>query len=117
GGDAQGVRRIETENRHGRKRDGRLATGSPRLGDGEEASLQMSEDRRAEQPNPGELLMTFEHGQDVYRVELRDFQEYGVEGQIFQNGILLEGTRFSGRPLAERWAERKREAILKGGVW
>ena len=69
------------------------------------------------QPNPGELLMTFEHGQDVYRVELRDFQEYGVEGQIFQNGILLEGTRFSGRPLAERWAERKREAILKGGVW
>jgi len=61
--------------------------------------------------------MTFEHGQDAYRVELRDFQPYGVEGQIFQNGVLLEGTRFSVRALAERWAERKREAILKGGVW
>ena len=43
------------------------------------------------EPNPGELLMTFEHGQDVYRVELRDFDPYGVEGQIFQNGILLRG--------------------------
>ena len=69
------------------------------------------------QPQPGELLMAFEHGQDAYRVELRDFQPYGVEGQIFQNGVLLEGTRFSVRALAERWAERKREAILKGGVW
>ena len=25
------------------------------------------------QPQPGELLMTFEHGRDLYRVELRDF--------------------------------------------
>jgi hypothetical protein len=68
-------------------------------------------------PQPGEHLMSFEHGQDVYRVELRDFHPHGVEGQIFQNGVLLEGTRFSVRALAERWAERKREAILKGGVW
>jgi hypothetical protein len=65
------------------------------------------------QPNPGELLMTFEHGQDVYRVELRDFQPYGVEGQILLNGVLLEGTRFTVRALAERWAEQRREAILK----
>jgi hypothetical protein len=65
------------------------------------------------QPQPGELLMTFEHGQDAYRVELRDFQPYGVEGQIFQNGVLLEGTRFSVRALAERWAEQKRAKILK----
>jgi len=58
--------------------------------------------------------MTFEHGQDVYRVELRDFEPYGVEGQIFQNGILLEGTRFTVRVLAERWAEMRRAQILKG---
>jgi hypothetical protein len=51
------------------------------------------------QPQPGELLMTFEHRQDVYRVELRDFQPHGVEGQIFQNGVLLEGTRFTVRAL------------------
>jgi len=68
------------------------------------------------QPQPGELLMTFEHGQDVYRVELRDFQPYGVEGQIFQNGVLLEGTRFSVRALAERWAEVRRAQILQGGA-
>ena len=64
------------------------------------------------QPKLGELLMTFEHGQDVYRVELRDFQPYRVEGQIFQNGILLEGTRFSVRALAERWAQVRRAQIL-----
>jgi len=67
------------------------------------------------QPNPGEVLMTFEHGQDVYRVELRDFQPHGVEGQIFQNGVLLEGTRFTVRELAVRWAERKRAEILRTG--
>jgi hypothetical protein len=41
------------------------------------------------EPQPGELLMTFEHGQDVYRVELRDDQPHGVETQIFINGELL----------------------------
>jgi hypothetical protein len=30
------------------------------------------------EPKPGELLMTFEQRQDVYRVELRDFQPNGV---------------------------------------
>src|SRR5262245_42043164 len=60
------------------------------------------------QPNPGELLMTFEHGQDVYRAELRDFQPHGVEAQILQNGVLLAGCRFTVRALAVRWAEQKR---------
>src|SRR5262245_14579955 len=68
------------------------------------------------QAQPGELLMTFEHGQDVYRVELRDFQPHGGEGLIFQNGILLEGTRFTVRALAERWAERKRADSEKSCV-
>ena len=31
------------------------------------------------------------------RVELHDYHAYGIEGQIFQNGILLEATRFSVR--------------------
>jgi hypothetical protein len=31
-----------------------------------------------------------------------------------QNGILLEGTRFTVRALAERWAELRRSQILKG---
>jgi hypothetical protein len=68
------------------------------------------------QPNPGELLMVFERGQDVYRVELRDFQPHGVEGQLLQNGVLLEGMRFSVRALAERWAEVRRAQILQGGA-
>lgn len=69
-------------------------------------------------PQPGELLMSFEHGQDVYRVELRDYQPYDVDGQIFQNGLLLEGTRFTLRALAERWAQvrRAREAELERNV-
>jgi hypothetical protein len=67
-------------------------------------------------PKPGELLMTFEHGQDVYRVELRDFQPHGVEAQIFQNGVLLGGTRFSVRALAERWAQVRRAQILNRGA-
>ena len=67
------------------------------------------------QPNPGELLMKFEYGQDFYRVELRDFQPHGVEGQLLQNGVLLEGTRFTVRELAVRWAEKKRAEILRTG--
>ena len=49
-------------------------------------------------------------------MELRDFQPYGVEGQIFQNGVRLEGTRFSVRVLAERWAEVRRAQILNGAA-
>ena len=67
------------------------------------------------QPQPGELLMTFEHGQDGYRVELRDFQPHGVETQIFQNGVWLAACRFSVRALAVRWAEQKRAEILRTG--
>jgi len=66
------------------------------------------------QPSPGELLMTFERGQDAYRVELRDFQPHGVETQIFQNGVLLSACRFTVRALAVVWAEQRRAAILKG---
>jgi hypothetical protein len=67
------------------------------------------------QPQPGELLMTFEHGQDVYRVELRDFQPHGVETQIFQNGVLLTACRFTVRALAVAWAEKKRAETLRTG--
>ena len=67
------------------------------------------------EPTPGERLMTFEHGQDVYRVELRDYQPNGVETQIFQNGELLAACRFTVRALAVAWAEQKRAAILKSG--
>ena len=67
------------------------------------------------QPTPGELLMTFERGQDFYRVELRDFQPNGVETQIFQNGELLAACRFTVRALAVHWAEQKRAAILRSG--
>jgi hypothetical protein len=67
------------------------------------------------EPKPGERLMTFEHGQDVYRVELRDFQPHGVETQIFQNGELLAACRFTVRALAVHWAEQKSAAILRSG--
>ena len=65
------------------------------------------------EPKPGELLMTFESGQDVYRAELRDYQPHGVETQIFQNGELLAACRFTVRALAVHWAEQKRAAILR----
>jgi hypothetical protein len=39
------------------------------------------------EPKPGELLMTFEHGQDVYRVELRDFQPNGVMRRGLNNEL------------------------------
>jgi hypothetical protein len=67
------------------------------------------------EPTPGERLMTFEHGQDVYCVELRDFQPNGVETQMFQNGELLAACRFKVRALAVVWAEQKRAAILRSG--
>lgn len=67
----------------------------------------------ARQPKPGELLMTFERGQDVFRVELRDFQPNGVETQILQNGVLLSACRFTVRPIAVVWAEQQRTKILK----
>jgi len=67
------------------------------------------------EPKPGERLMTFEHGQDVYCVELRDFQPNGVETQMFQNGELLAACRFKVRALAVVWAEQKRAAILRSG--
>lgn len=60
------------------------------------------------QPKPGELLLTFEHGQDVYRAELRDFQPHGVEAQILQNGVLLAGCRFTVRALAVRCGRSER---------
>jgi hypothetical protein len=68
------------------------------------------------QPNPGELLMAFEYGQDSFRVELRDFQPHGVETQILQNGVLLAACRFTVRALAVVWAEQKRAQILNGGA-
>jgi hypothetical protein len=66
------------------------------------------------QPNPGELLLTFEHGQDVYRAELRDYQPHGVQTQMFQNGELLAACRFTVRALAVQWAETERTAIEQG---
>jgi hypothetical protein len=59
--------------------------------------------------------MTFERGQDVYRVELRDYQPHGVETQVFENGELLAASRFTVRELAVRWAEQKRAEILRTG--
>jgi hypothetical protein len=60
--------------------------------------------------------MTFEYKQDVYRAELRDFDPYGIEAQLFVNGELWQSCRFFGRALAVRWAERKRAAILRGEI-
>jgi len=83
--------------------------------DDQRISLHNAPQPAARQPPPGELLMKFEHGQDVDRVELRDFDPYGVEGQIFQNGILLEGTRFSVRALAERMGRAEARGDSQGG--
>ena len=52
------------------------------------------------EPKPGERLMTFEHGQDVYRVELRDSQPHGVETQISKTANCWPhvGSRFGRAP-------------------
>ena len=49
------------------------------------------------QPQPGELLLTFESGQDVYRCELRDQDPHGLDCQWFLNGELLQTCRFTVR--------------------
>ena len=60
--------------------------------------------------------MRFEYGQDAYRAQLIDYQPDGVEGQLFENGILLAASRFTVRELAVRWLEKKRAEILRSGV-
>jgi hypothetical protein len=60
--------------------------------------------------------MTFEYKQDVYRVGLRDFDPHGMEAQFLVNGELFQSCRFFGQPLAVRWAEQKRAAILRGEI-
>jgi len=68
------VNRMNTTWRGGKE-------GSPMVDDGEDkraqhqrALLHGAPQPAPRKPNPGELLMTFEHGQDAYRVELRDFE-------------------------------------------
>jgi hypothetical protein len=60
------------------------------------------------------LLVTFEHGQDMYRCELHDLDVQGIECHWFLNGTLLQTRRFTIARLALQWAEEKRRAILVG---
>jgi len=62
------------------------------------------------------LLVTVEHGQDVYRCELCDLDVYGIECQWSLNGVLLQTRRFTSAGLAVQWAEEQRRAILAGIV-
>jgi hypothetical protein len=64
--------------------------------------------------NATTLLVTFEHGQDMYRCELHDLDVQGIECHWFLNGTLLQTRRFTIARLALQWAEEKRRAILVG---
>lgn len=66
--------------------------------------------------NGTKLLMTVEHGQDVYRCELRDLDAHGIECHWSLNGVLLQTRRFTTALLAVHWAEEKRRAILAATV-
>ena len=62
------------------------------------------------------LLVTVEHGQNVYRCELRDLDAHGLECQWSLNGAPLQTRRFTTARLAVRWADEQRRAILAGTV-
>jgi hypothetical protein len=64
--------------------------------------------------NGTKLLMTVEHGQDVYRCELRHLDDHVVECQWFLNGALLQTCRFTSARFAMQWADEQRRAILAG---
>ena len=66
--------------------------------------------------NGRKLLVTVEHGRDVYRCELCDLDAYGIECQWSLNGVLLQTHRFTMARLAVEWAEEQRRAILAGTV-
>ena len=57
--------------------------------------------RPPRQPRPSELLFTFEYKQDVYRTELRDFDPYGIETQIFLNAAHDSDRSVTGSESAE----------------
>jgi hypothetical protein len=65
---------------------------------------------------PGELLYELEAAGSRYRCELRDSGEFGVEAQIFIDGELWQGCRFTVRALAVRWAEAIRDRLIRGEV-
>ena len=62
------------------------------------------------------LLVTVEHGTDVYRCELCDLDVHGIECQWSLNGVLLQTRRFTFPLRAVQWAEEQRRAILAGTV-
>jgi hypothetical protein len=77
------------------------------------------------QPQHGERLLEFLHGDKRYLCELRDYGEpYGVEAQFWKNDEFLYSRRFDAqldrtrtpRELAIAWAEDERTAIEKGGT-
>ena len=76
------------------------------------------------QPQHGEGLFEFLHGDDRYLCESRDYGTHGIEAQFWKNEEFLYSRRFDARldrlrtprALAIAWAEEERKAIEKGGT-
>jgi hypothetical protein len=80
--------------------------------------------RQARTPRPGERLYEWDRGGDLFRCELRDHGEFGVEAQVMRNGELVVARTFrdvpdlglKARALAIAWAEAERKTMAKGGA-
>jgi hypothetical protein len=68
------------------------------------------------QPLPGELLLAFSRVSDktVWRCELRDKGEYGVDCQWYLDGSFHLSRLWPTRELAIAWATEERNAFERG---
>jgi hypothetical protein len=62
------------------------------------------------------LLFDFTCVEHLYRCELLDHGELGVEAQFTRNGEFLEGQLFETLKLAALWANQRRKVYEKGGA-
>ena len=67
----------------------------------------------APEPTPKRRVLLFEFTciEHLYRCELLDHGELGVEAQFTKNGEFLEGRLFEALKLAAQWANERRKAI------
>jgi len=70
------------------------------------------------EPTPKRRVLLFEFtcNEHLYRCELLDHGELGVEAQFTKSGEFFEGRLFETLKLAAPWANERKKAIEKGGA-
>jgi hypothetical protein len=69
----------------------------------------------ARQPQPGEPLWSISQDGHQLDCKLRDFEPWGVELQIYQDGEFLQARRWPSRALALEEAEDQKASYLRHG--